>query len=89
LLNKYKITPAPHVVELDEHPLGEKLQLELSHTTGRRTVPNILINGRSIGGGDELEELHDSGKLEDTVRNMGGKRVQISKAASSRVKRAS
>ena len=43
--------------------------------TGRRTVPNILINGRSIGGGDDVEDLHNEDKLMSTVSSMGGKRV--------------
>ena len=43
--------------------------------TGRRTVPNVLINGKSIGGGDDVEELHDDDKLVSTVSSMGGKRI--------------
>jgi hypothetical protein len=38
-------------------------------------VPNVLINGRSIGGGSEVQALHDEGKLVETVKSMGGKRV--------------
>jgi glutaredoxin 3 len=30
---------------------------------GRRTVPQIFIDGRHIGGSDELHELDASGKL--------------------------
>jgi hypothetical protein len=65
------------VVELDEHPLGSQLQDELASSTGRRTVPNILINGKSIGGGDDVEKLHLEGSLVDTVKNMGGKRMEV------------
>lgn len=35
----------------------------------------MLINGRSIGGGDDVQELHENGKLAETVKTMGGKRV--------------
>ena len=38
-------------------------------------MPNILINGRSIGGGDDVEALHDDDKLVSTISSMGGKRV--------------
>jgi glutaredoxin 3 len=31
---------------------------------GRRTVPEIFINGKIIGGYDELKALDDSGKLD-------------------------
>jgi len=75
LLQQYKIVPPPYVVELDQHPLGPALQHALSKSTGRHTVPNVLINGRSIGGGDDVEELHQKGKLVSTIKSMGGKRV--------------
>ena len=75
LLEKYNIMPAPYVEELDKHPLGPRLQEKLSKTTGRRTVPNILINGKSIGGGDEVAQLDSTGALEEKVRDMGGKRI--------------
>jgi glutaredoxin len=82
LLTKYKITPPPFVVELDEHELGPQLQAELGSITGRKTVPNILINGKSIGGGDELQQLHEDNKLIATVKDLVGKRVDISAAPS-------
>ncbi|KAF2182454.1 glutaredoxin [Zopfia rhizophila CBS 207.26] len=74
-LDLYKIVPAPYVVELDEHPLGTQLQATLADSTGRKTVPNVLINGKSIGGGDDIEELHQNNKLLDTVKSMGAKRI--------------
>ncbi|KAK8231601.1 thioredoxin-like protein [Phyllosticta capitalensis] len=80
LLEEYSIKPAPYVVELDIHPLGSAIQTALAKSTGRRTVPNVLINGRSIGGGDDVEALHLKGKLEETVRTMGGKRIVEAKA---------
>ena len=75
LVDSYKITPAPYVVELDEHPMGDRLQKAIATMTGRRTVPNILISGRSIGGGDEVEALHLDGKIIDKVKSMAGKRI--------------
>ncbi|KAF1817408.1 glutaredoxin [Eremomyces bilateralis CBS 781.70] len=75
IFGAYKIVPEPYIVELDEHPLGPKLQAKLGESTGRRTVPNILINGKSIGGGDDVAQLHEQGKLIETVKSMGGKRI--------------
>jgi len=75
LLKQYKIVPPPYVVELNEHPLGPALQAALAKSTGRHTVPNVLINGKSIGGGDDIEALHQRGKLIDTVKSMGAKRI--------------
>lgn len=75
LLDKYIIDPAPFVVELDQHPLGPKLQARLAELTGRRTVPNVLINGVSIGGGDEIAEFDTKKALVDKVKDLGGKKM--------------
>ncbi len=63
------------MVELDEHKLGTGLQSALERLTGRRTVPNVMINGRSIGGGDDVQQLHEDDQLASTISSMGGKRM--------------
>lgn len=78
LLDKYHIAPVPHVVELDEHPQGPALQAVLGEKTGRRTVPNILVNGVSIGGGDDIVELDRENKLAGKIKMLGNKRIQVS-----------
>ncbi|KAL1585263.1 hypothetical protein WHR41_05841 [Cladosporium halotolerans] len=75
LLSQYTITPPPYVVELDQHPLGAGLQAALQKSTGRRTVPNILVNGKSIGGGDDVAALDAEDKLAAKLHELGGKRV--------------
>lgn len=75
LLDLYAISPRPYIVELDQHKLGSGLQDALLKSTGRRTVPNVLINGKSIGGGDDIQALHDKGKIIETIQAMGGKRI--------------
>ncbi|KAI5194450.1 glutaredoxin [Aureobasidium subglaciale] len=81
LLEQYNIVPAPYVEELDLHPLGPQLQAALLKTTGRRTVPNVLINGKSIGGGDDIASLHEDDKLVSQIKELGGKRImEVSKA---------
>ncbi|PLN80902.1 glutaredoxin [Aspergillus taichungensis] len=76
LLNRYSIVPAPFVVELDKHPLGPQLQNMLAEKTGRRTVPNVLVNGKSIGGGDDVTALDESDELVSTLKDLGGKWIQ-------------
>ena len=79
LLDKYLIVPAPFVVELDQHPMGPALQATLEKMTGRRTVPNVLISGKSIGGGDDVELLDRNDELVGKVKSMGGKRITEAK----------
>ncbi|GAB0134588.1 hypothetical protein EsDP_00002953 [Epichloe bromicola] len=78
LLEKYIITPDPFVVELDEHPIGPALQDALYEKTGRKTVPNVLINGISIGGGDDVVDLDNNNKLAGKIKMLGKKRLQVS-----------
>jgi glutaredoxin 3 len=48
--------------------LREKM-IELSG--GRRTVPEIFINGKIIGGYDELRALEDGGELDPLLKEPG------------------
>lgn len=73
LLEGYEISPKPLVVELDQHRLGVELQSLLGETTGRRTVPNVLVSGKSIGGGDTIASLDQSDNLASTLKQYGGK----------------
>ena len=52
-----------------------ELQNKLKAATGRRTVPNILINGKSIGGSDDVAALHEKGELKAKILAMGNKRI--------------
>ena len=40
----------------------------LAEATGQRTVPQIFIDDRSIGGCQELHALERSGKLDDMLQ---------------------
>ncbi len=35
---------------------------------GRKTVPQIFINGQSVGGYDDLRALEESGKLDEMLK---------------------
>lgn len=78
LLEKYSIIPEPHVVELDEHPMGSYLQDQLLEMTGRRTVPNIMVNGVSIGGADDIIDMDNADKLVGKIVDLGSNRVEVS-----------
>lgn len=80
LLEKYKITPEPYVVELDIHPMGKQIQDRIHEMTGRGTVPNIMVNGKTIGGSDEILAMDKSNQLVDKIQSLGSvgeKSIQI------------
>lgn len=49
--------------ELDWRDDGSPIQNYLGEITNQTTVPSIFINGRHIGGCDNLHSLYSSGKL--------------------------
>ncbi|CAK9329890.1 unnamed protein product [Citrullus colocynthis] len=53
----------PHVVELDQRDDGSAIQDALSALIGRRTVPQVFIDGKHLGGSDDTVEAYESGKL--------------------------
>lgn len=63
LLTKYQIAYDEVRVDLDR--AGLKEMLEVTHHA--RTVPQILIDGRPIGGFTELTELHMDGGLDELM----------------------
>jgi len=63
LLETYDLSPSPKIIEVDLRDDGDLIKLILGRVTGRATFPNILVNGKSIGGSDEIHDLHSEGKL--------------------------
>jgi len=60
LLTKWSIPYTEARVDLNRDLLKEMLEL----TNHARTVPQIAIDGKWIGGFNELTELHMDGELE-------------------------
>ncbi|CAN7067653.1 hypothetical protein IGI04_041117 [Brassica rapa subsp. trilocularis] len=58
-----ELNQVPHVVELDEREDGGSIQSALGEIVGRRTVPQVFINGKHIGGSDDTVDAHESGEL--------------------------
>jgi len=52
------------VARLHVQPEIGPVATQLTESGGRRTVPEIFINGKIIGGFDELKALNDSGRLD-------------------------
>ncbi|POM59477.1 Glutaredoxin, partial [Phytophthora palmivora] len=57
------------VVELDTRDDGAEIQALLLDLTGQRTVPNVFINGKHIGGCDSVMELHAKSELVPMLEN--------------------
>jgi glutaredoxin 3 len=53
-------------IDYDEIDVAEDdtLRAEIMQRSGRRTVPQIFIDGRSIGGFEELRALDEAGELD-------------------------
>jgi glutaredoxin 3 len=49
-------------IDLDEEP-GRRQEM-VTRTQGRTTVPQIFINGKWVGGADDLLALDKAGKLD-------------------------
>jgi glutaredoxin 3 len=51
-------------VEIDLWQYPERRAEMIERAGGRRTVPQLFVGGRSIGGSDELAELERGGELD-------------------------
>merc|ERR1712093_770176 len=55
----------PKIFELDlmDEEEGAQIQAYLAKKTGQRTVPNVFIGQKHIGGSDRIVELNEAGEL--------------------------
>jgi glutaredoxin 3 len=49
--------------ELDKMESGSAIQNTLASMTGQRTVPSVWVNGKFIGGNDDVQNAYKRGKL--------------------------
>merc|ERR1711993_151243 len=72
VLAKYNI-PKEHIaiLEIENDSSCEEIQQYMQVLTGGRSVPRVFIGGKCIGGGDETMALHNKGKLEPLLKNVG------------------
>jgi len=79
LLNSKGVTYSEYEVSTDEN-----LQQEMRSRSGRRTVPQVFIDGQHIGGSDDLLVAEQSGlldKLLDSRQAAGAEKSGRSVAA--------
>jgi len=53
-------------IDIEVHPQQRE---QMIHRSGRRTVPQIFIGDRHVGGSDELHELDAAGELDPLLRD--------------------
>eukprot|EP00578_Thalassiosira_sp_NH16_P021349 CAMPEP_0181099680 /NCGR_PEP_ID=MMETSP1071-20121207/12788_1 /TAXON_ID=35127 /ORGANISM="Thalassiosira sp., Strain NH16" /LENGTH=137 /DNA_ID=CAMNT_0023182357 /DNA_START=74 /DNA_END=487 /DNA_ORIENTATION=+ len=56
------------VIELDEIDNGAEIQSALLDMSGQRTVPNVFVKGKHLGGNDDTQAAARSGKLEEMMK---------------------
>jgi len=54
-------------IELDQREDGDELQAALLSLTAQRTVPNVFVGGRHLGGNDETQEAARTGRLAELL----------------------
>ncbi|ORX50106.1 thioredoxin-like protein [Hesseltinella vesiculosa] len=68
LLDRFTLIQPYKVVEVDQRPDAALVKQALTEISDRGTFPNIFLNGTSLGGMSELQQLNDSGKLEEQLK---------------------
>ncbi|KAF8647116.1 hypothetical protein AX16_006948 [Volvariella volvacea WC 439] len=73
LLGHYTLSPPARVVQVDRRDDGHIIKSILTRLTNHSTFPNVIIKGRTIGGSDNLMELHTTHKLTKVLEKAGMK----------------
>lgn len=61
----------PLVSHVSDAEDGSAMQSALYEITGQRTVPNVFIGGKHVGGCDDTVSLHQAGKLVPMLTEAG------------------
>ncbi|KAI8031778.1 Monothiol glutaredoxin-S6 [Camellia lanceoleosa] len=62
-----ELNEKPFVVELDLRDDGYKIQDVLLDQVGRHTVPQVFVNGKHVGGSDDLKTAVQNGQLQNLL----------------------
>lgn len=60
------------LIELNQESDGDDIQIALAEWTGQRTVPNVFIGGKHIGGCDDVTARRQKGELVLLLTEAGG-----------------
>jgi len=65
MLGKWEIAFDEVMIDTDASAMKEFAEV----TNGARTVPQIIIDGKPVGGFSELTELHMDGELDELMQH--------------------
>ena len=66
IVEKSLLVPLVFPSDIEQNNISREKLMEM---TGGMTVPQIIIDDKPIGGFDQLFQLHQSGKLEEILKN--------------------
>ncbi|KAK7102055.1 thioredoxin reductase 1, cytoplasmic-like isoform X2 [Littorina saxatilis] len=58
------------LLELDNHEDGNNLQTALFEMSGQKTVPNVFVNGKHLGGCDDTLKAHADNRLIPLINSL-------------------
>lgn len=71
LLETYDLSPAPKIIEVDLRADASYIKTLLTRLTYHSTFPNVILHGRSLGGSDDLMQLHEEDQLRQVLEKAG------------------
>lgn len=66
-----KLNVPAKVVELDQLEDGDDVQSALQEVSGMRTVPQVFVGGKLVGGCDDTLAAYKSGSLGSMLSEVG------------------
>ncbi|KAG7099078.1 hypothetical protein E1B28_000953 [Marasmius oreades] len=71
LLESYSLRPPPKVIEVDLRDDSIQIKAILTRLTEKSTFPNVIVRGTSIGGSDDVQQLHREKELKRIFEKAG------------------
>ncbi|KAH8946762.1 hypothetical protein BDL97_11G003500 [Sphagnum fallax] len=72
-----ELNEQPYIVEIDLREDGGAIHQAVQKLVGRRTVPQVFINGIHVGGADDTIAAHQSGRLKKLLKGVQAKTVPL------------
>ncbi|ODQ78570.1 hypothetical protein BABINDRAFT_162776 [Babjeviella inositovora NRRL Y-12698] len=62
-----KMNARAEILELDKIADGSAIQQALQEISGQKTVPNVFIGGKHVGGNSDVQNLYQQGSLSKLI----------------------